>query len=163
MYLLSSYIITCQILIVFTMKFESSHIQLLKPDSKKFRYHLKTTVFGKSHHLKLQRLSKLNSQVFSPNFKMETKTFNSKTNTVSSKTVPISKKFKNSLIENIYWDPSIPGSHISITKNFINGDFILKGFLSHDKVIQPGLFGNHTIIHNGPSKTENVQETFTYF
>ena len=147
--ILLSHLIFCQISIAHTAETESTNVKLSKTNSAKYPYHLKTTLFGKPHHMKLQRLSKLKSEVFSPHFKLQTQIFNPKANQVSVKSNPVSEKFKKLHSQNIFTDPKIPGSHILITRDPKSGHFNLQGFLTYDRIIKPGLFGNHTVVkHN---------------
>ena len=155
-FILLDYIIVYQIVIVISVKMESTQVHFSKTNSKIYPYHLKTTAFGIRHHMKLRKLPKLESEVFSPNFQMQTHFISPENNTMSFKTAPISKIFLKSLSENIFMDPKFPGSHISITKNFANGEYVFQGFLAHDKTIKPGLFGNHTIVHHVQEETKNV-------
>ena len=153
--------IFCEILITVTAQKESVHVEISETKWSKFPYHLKTTISGKSHHFRLKKLPKLSSEVFSPNFRFHRHFFNSKTNTTGLQNIPMTSKFKKSMCENIYTDPQSPGSHISITKDKKDGKFILSGFLTHDKVIKPGSFGNHTVVHH--FATENVSFSLNLF
>ena len=132
---------------------ESTRVHIRKTRSLASPYHLEVNALGKTHKLRLKRMTVEESETFTPNFQMQDGQVDSKTGDVTLTDITPPSDFTNSLSQNVYADPNEPGSQLRIQRNS-DGELQATGFLSEDRTIIPdGDTGNHTIVQHNPDST----------